>query len=69
MFLMFGLLRPDVWPVGDYGIKVAVKEQLKLRSLPDAKKLTAVGERWKPYRTVAAWYLWRTLDKEYRAKE
>lgn len=68
MFLMFGLLRPDVWPVGDYGIKVAVKEQLKLRALPDAKKLAKVGERWKPHRTVAAWYLWRTLDKEYRER-
>lgn len=62
MFLMFGLLRPDVWPVGDYGIKVAVQKQLKLRAPPDAKKLAAVGERWKPHRTVAAWYLWRTLD-------
>lgn len=67
MFLMFAICRLDVWPVGDYGIKCAVKEQFRLRSLPDAKKLTKIGERWKPYRTVAAWYLWRTLDKEYKS--
>jgi DNA-3-methyladenine glycosylase II len=62
MFLLFGLMRPDVWPVGDYGIKVAVKNQFRLRKLPDAKKLERVARPWQPHRSVASWYLWRSLE-------
>lgn len=62
MFLLFGLGRPDVWAVGDYGIKVAVKSQFKLRKLPDAKRMEKISEPWKPHRSVASWYLWRSLD-------
>jgi len=51
MFLMFSLARPDVFPVDDLGIKTAMAK-LKLKS----------SERWKPYRTVASWYLWRSLE-------
>jgi DNA-3-methyladenine glycosylase II len=64
MFLLFGLGRPDVWPVGDYGIKVAVKNQFRLRKLPDAAKMTKLARPWEPYRSVASWYLWRSLEPE-----
>lgn len=66
MFLLFGLGRPDVWAVGDYGIKVAVKTQFKLRKLPDVAKLTKIAEPWEPYRSVASWYLWRSLEPQYK---
>jgi DNA-3-methyladenine glycosylase II len=68
MYLLFGLGRPDVWPVGDYGIKVAVKTQFKMRKLPSAKRLTKVAKPWAPYRSVASWYLWRSLDPKYQEK-
>ncbi len=65
MFLLFGLGRPDVWPVGDYGIKVAVKAHFKLRKVPDAARLTKLARPWAPYRSVASWYLWRSLEPQY----
>ncbi|MDR1988804.1 MAG: DNA-3-methyladenine glycosylase [Acidobacteriaceae bacterium] len=61
MFLMFRLHRPDVLPVDDLGIVNAVQRLYKLRTRPDAKKLRKLGEAWKPYRSVASWYLWQTL--------
>jgi DNA-3-methyladenine glycosylase II len=66
MFLLFGLGRPDVWPVGDFGVKVAVRTLFNLRKLPDAAKLTKIAKPWGPYRSVASWYLWRSLDPQYR---
>jgi DNA-3-methyladenine glycosylase II len=66
MFLLFGLMRPDVWPVGDYGIKVAVRQHFKMRKLPDAARLTKVARPWSPHRSVASWYLWRSLDPQFR---
>jgi DNA-3-methyladenine glycosylase II len=69
MFLMFGLGRVDVWPVGDYGIKVAVKTQFRLRKLPDAKKMMRLAKPWEPYRSVASWYLWRSLEPRYREEQ
>lgn len=66
MFLLFGLGRPDVWAVGDYGIKVAVKNLFNLRKLPDAERLTKLARPWEPYRSVASWYLWRSLEKQFR---
>ncbi len=62
MFMMFTLGRPDVWPVGDLGIKRGVQRCLGMESLPSSKDLVDIGERWKPYRTVASWYLWRMAD-------
>jgi DNA-3-methyladenine glycosylase II len=62
MFLIFCLKRPDVWPVDDLGVLKGLKRLLGLRRLPDRKKALALGERWRPYRTVATWYLWRGLD-------
>jgi DNA-3-methyladenine glycosylase II len=64
MLLMFSLGRPDVLPVGDLGVRAGVKDLFRLRQLPDAKKLTRLTEHWRPYRTVASWYLWRTRGWE-----
>jgi DNA-3-methyladenine glycosylase II len=61
MFLMFRLHRPDVLPVDDLGIVNAVHRLYKLRKRPDSKKLRTLGEAWKPYRSVASWYLWQSL--------
>jgi DNA-3-methyladenine glycosylase II len=61
MFLMFRLHRPDVLPVGDLGIVKAVQRAYKLRSLPTPERLTKIGETWRPYRSVACWYLWESL--------
>jgi DNA-3-methyladenine glycosylase II len=61
MFLMFRLHRPDVLPVDDLGIVNAVQRLYRLRKRPDAKKLNALGEAWRPYRSVASWYLWQSL--------
>jgi DNA-3-methyladenine glycosylase II len=62
MFLIFGLGRADVLPVGDYGFRVAVKNEFNKRKIPDDAKLVAIGEAWRPYRSVATWYLWRSLE-------
>jgi DNA-3-methyladenine glycosylase II len=64
MFLMFRLHRPDVLPVGDLGIVNAVQRLYKLRKKPDAKRLLTIGEAWRPYRSVASWYLWQSLKNE-----
>ena len=64
MFLMFRLHRPDVLPVGDLGIVNAVQKLYRLRKRPDAKRLTKIGEAWRPYRSVACWYLWQSLRME-----
>jgi DNA-3-methyladenine glycosylase II len=62
MFLMFRLHRPDVLPVGDLGIVKAVQRAYKLRLAPTPARLTRLGESWRPYRSVACWYLWASLD-------
>ena len=61
MFLMFRLHRPDVLPVGDLGIVNAVRKLYGLRKQPDPKRLHKIGEAWRPYRSVASWYLWQSL--------
>jgi DNA-3-methyladenine glycosylase II len=63
MFLMFRLHRPDVLPVGDLGIVTAIQRLYKLRKRPDPKRILKIGEAWRPYRSVASWYLWQTLKK------
>jgi len=63
MFLMFRLHRPDVLPVDDLGIVNAVQRLYKLRKRPDARKLYKLGEAWRPYRSVASWYLWQSLTR------
>ncbi len=62
MFLMFHLDRPDVLPVGDLGIRRAVERAYGLAELPDAAELTRIAEPWRPHRTLACRYLWRSLD-------
>ncbi len=62
MFLMFRLHRPDVLPVGDLGIVNAIRTQYRLRKVPTPDRIRRIGEAWKPYRSVACWYLWRSLD-------
>lgn len=64
MFLIFRLHRPDVLPVGDLGIVNAVKNVYRLRKKPTAERIRQIGEAWRPYRSVASWYLWRSLDNE-----
>jgi DNA-3-methyladenine glycosylase II len=64
MFLMFHLRRPDVLPVGDQGIRNAVRVQYRLRKLPDPKRLEKIARPWRPYRTLACLYLWSSLDNK-----
>jgi 3-methyladenine DNA glycosylase/8-oxoguanine DNA glycosylase len=64
MFLMFRLHRPDVLPVGDLGIVKAVQRAYGLRKVPTPERLTKLGEQWRPYRSVACWYLWASLDSK-----
>jgi DNA-3-methyladenine glycosylase II len=58
---MFGLGRPDVLPTGDLGIRVAAQRVFALAEPPKPAELTERTEHWRPYRTVACWYLWRSL--------
>lgn len=62
MFLMFRLQRPDVLPVDDLGIVTAIQRLYGLRKRPKADRIKKIGEAWRPYRTVACWYLWRSLE-------
>ena len=62
MFLMFRLGRPDVLPIDDYSLRKAYAKAFGKRKLPTPQALARHGERWRPYRTVASWYLWRTLE-------
>jgi DNA-3-methyladenine glycosylase II len=64
MFLIFRLQRPDVLPLGDLGIVRAVQRAYKLRKAPTPDRLTRIGEAWRPYRSVACWYLWASLNNE-----
>lgn len=64
MFLIFRLQRPDVLPVGDLGILKAVQRAYGLRGMPSPQRLTRMGESWRPYRSIACWYLWASLDNE-----
>jgi DNA-3-methyladenine glycosylase II len=61
MLLVFHLGRPDVLPVDDFGVRAGFRAAYGLRALPHPKALAAFGERWKPHRTTAAWYLWQAL--------
>jgi DNA-3-methyladenine glycosylase II len=64
MFLMFRLHRPDVLPAGDLGVVNAIQRLYQLRKRPDVKRILKMGEAWRPYRSVASWYLWQTLKNE-----
>ena len=62
MFLIFSLRRPNVLPTGDYGVQVAVKKHYKKRKLPKPKDMEKIARAWEPYRSIACWYMWRSLD-------
>ncbi len=62
MYLMFTLCRPDVLPVADLGIQEAARRYYSLARRPNAKQLIRLAEPWRPWRTVACWYLWRGLE-------
>jgi 3-methyladenine DNA glycosylase/8-oxoguanine DNA glycosylase len=62
MFCLFTLARPDVWPVGDYGVRKGYATVHGLAGVPSAKELEPLGDAYRPYRSVAAWYCWRAAD-------
>jgi DNA-3-methyladenine glycosylase II len=62
MLLIFGLGRPDVLPLDDYGVRKGFQSAFGKRSLPTPRQLARHGERWRPYRSVASWYLWRAAE-------
>jgi 3-methyladenine DNA glycosylase/8-oxoguanine DNA glycosylase len=62
MFLMSTLSRLDVWPVGDYGVRAGFAKAWELDDIPDAKTLDLLGEPFRPYRSLVAWYCWRAVD-------
>lgn len=64
MFLIFSLGRPDVLAVDDLGLRNAMRKLYALDELPSATQMRAIGEAWRPWRSVASWYLWRSLDNE-----
>jgi 3-methyladenine DNA glycosylase/8-oxoguanine DNA glycosylase len=62
MFLIFRLGRPDVLPIHDYGVQKGFALTYRKKTIPKPRELAAFGERWRPYRTVASWYMWRAID-------
>jgi len=67
MMLIFYLGRPDVWPVTDYGVRKGFARIYGLGDLPSPKELLAHGEKWRPYRSIAAWYCWRAAELKEEA--
>lgn len=62
MFLMFGLKRKDILPVGDLGVRMAIQKIYRMKELPTPKEMEKLALKWRPYCSVAAWYLWRSLE-------
>lgn len=62
MFLLFGLNRMDIWAVDDQGLRNAIRNLYDLSEVPKAKEMHNFGGQWQPYRSIASWYLWRSLD-------
>ena len=62
MFLMFSLRRPNILPTGDLGIQMAIRKHYRKRKLPKPAQMQKIAKPWEPYRSVACWYLWRSLD-------
>ena len=63
MLLIFRLGRPDVLPATDYGVRKGFQRTFRTRGLPSPAQVLKRGERWRPYRSIASWYLWRSLEK------
>jgi len=64
MFMIFSLHRPDVLPCGDLGVRKGVQELYNLKGLPNPEEMVALCERWRPYRSVGAWYMWRLMESK-----
>jgi DNA-3-methyladenine glycosylase II len=64
MFLIFSLRRPNILPTGDYGVRVAMKKAYNKRKLPKPEVMEKIAKPWEPYRSIASWYLWQSLDVE-----
>jgi DNA-3-methyladenine glycosylase II len=62
MFLMFTLRRPNVLPVGDFGVRMAMKKHYRKRKLPNPAQMEKIAKSWEPYRSIACWYLWKSMD-------
>ncbi len=62
MFLMFTLKRPNVLPTGDFGVQMAIKKHYKKRKMPKPALMEKIAQPWEPYRSIACWYLWKSLD-------
>jgi DNA-3-methyladenine glycosylase II len=62
MFLMFTLRRPDILPTGDYGVQAAMKKLYRKRKWPKPAVMEKIAKPWTPYRSIACWYLWQSLD-------
>src|SRR5579864_4590875 len=62
MFLMFSLRRPNVLPTGDYGVQMAIRKHYKKRKLPKPQDMEKIAKAWEPYRSVACWYMWKSMD-------
>lgn len=64
MFLMFTLKRPNVLPTGDFGVQMAIKKHYNKRKVPNPVQMQKIAKSWEPYRSVACWYLWKSLDTQ-----
>jgi DNA-3-methyladenine glycosylase II len=62
MFLIFALQRPDILPVGDLGVRTAMRKAYRMRALPKPERMEKIARAWRPWCSVASWYLWRSLD-------
>jgi len=62
MFLMFTLKRPNVLPTGDFGIQMSIRKHYKKRKMPTPVQMEKIARAWEPYRSIACWYMWRSLD-------
>jgi 3-methyladenine DNA glycosylase/8-oxoguanine DNA glycosylase len=67
MFLLFGLCRPDVWPTGDLGVRMGLRSFLRLRTLPEPARMEKLARPWQPWRSLAAWYMWRVVEDSRKA--
>jgi DNA-3-methyladenine glycosylase II len=64
MFLIFALRRPDVLPTGDFGVRAAIKKAYNLPAMPTPAEMERIAAAWRPYCSVASWYLWRSLENQ-----
>ncbi len=64
MFLIFALRRPDILPTGDLGVRTAIRKAYDLEELPKPAQIEEIAKAWRPYSSIAAWYLWRSLEND-----